>query len=100
MASQIELLAFEVEPQKALQESRQLMQEFVFQHEIFASISESNKWYFYPEMNRDEVLMFKTYDSDEQPFIPTLHSAFDHPETPEGVSARESIEVRAVCFFD
>ena len=51
-------------------------------------------------MNRDEVLMFKTYDSDEQPFIPTLHSAFDHPDTPEGVSSRESIEVRAVCFFN
>ena len=51
-------------------------------------------------MNRDEVLMFKTYDSDESPFIPTLHSAFDYPNTPKGTSPRESIEVRAVCFFD
>ena len=55
---------------------------------------------FLSRNEQNEVLMFKTYDSDEQPFIPTLHSAFDHPETPEGVSARESIEVRAVCFFD
>jgi hypothetical protein len=65
-----------------------------------SSHSDLHKWYFYPEMNRDEVLMFKTYDSEEKPFIPTLHSAFDHPDTPEGASPRESIEVRAVCFFD
>ena len=65
-----------------------------------SSHSDTHKWYFYPEMNRDEVLMFKTYDSEEKPFIPTLHSAFDYPDTPEGVSPRESIEVRAVCFFD
>jgi len=65
-----------------------------------SSHSESHKWYFYPEMTRDEVLMFKTYDSDEKPFIPTLHSAFDYPDTPQGVTPRESIEVRAVCFFD
>ena len=65
-----------------------------------SSHNDSHKWYFYPEMNKDEVLMFKTYDSDEQPFIPTLHSAFDYPETPEGASPRKSIEVRAVCFFN
>ena len=62
--------------------------------------SEEHKWYFFPNMNRDEVLMFKTYDSDESPFIPTLHSAFDYPNTPQGTSPRESIEVRAVCFFN
>ena len=65
-----------------------------------SSHSESHKWYFYPEMTKDEVLMFKTYDSDERPFIPTLHSAFDYPNTPKGATPRESIEVRAVCFFD
>ena len=44
--------------------------------------------------------MFKTYDSSESPFVPTLHSAFDD-QTILGanVSPRESIEVRAICFF-
>ena len=44
--------------------------------------------------------MFKTYDSSENPFVPTLHSAFDD-QTILGanVSPRESIEVRAICFF-
>ena len=65
-----------------------------------SSNSDEHKWYFYPNMQRDEVLMFSTYDSDENPFIPTLHSAFDYPNCPEGVTPRESIEVRAVCFFN
>jgi hypothetical protein len=65
-----------------------------------SSHSDEHKWYFYPKMTKEEVLMFKTYDSDEQPFIPTLHSAFDYPDTPQGVTPRESIEVRAVCFFN
>ncbi len=65
-----------------------------------SSHSDAHKWYFYPKMKKDEVLMFSTYDSDENPFIPTLHSAFDLPGAPKGTSPRESIEVRAVCFFN
>jgi hypothetical protein len=44
--------------------------------------------------------MFKTFDSNEKPFMPTLHSAFDDVAFNENVSPRESIEVRAICFFD
>ena len=50
-------------------------------------------------MKKDEVLMFKTYDSLEKPFLPTLHSAFDEPSMNKSVSPRESIEVRAICLF-
>ena len=52
------------------------------------------------KMNRDEVVMFKTYDSNENPFMPTLHSAFDDLSCDSKVSPRESIEVRAICLFD
>ena len=72
-----------------------------FQVEIFqSSYRESHRWYYYPKMNREELVMFKTYDSSESPFVPTLHSAFDD-QTILGanVSPRESIEVRAICFF-
>ena len=44
--------------------------------------------------------MFKTYDSNENPFMPTLHSAFDDLSCDSKVSPRESIEVRAICLFD
>ena len=69
--------------------------------EIYQSAhNENHKWYFYPKMNRDEVLMFKTYDSSDDPFLPTLHSAFDDPSVEQKASPRESIEVRAVCLYN
>tara|TARA_B100000965_G_scaffold8256_1_gene6400 strand:- start:543 stop:1340 length:798 start_codon:yes stop_codon:yes gene_type:complete len=69
--------------------------------EIYQSAhNEDHEWYFYPKMNRDEVLMFKTYDSLDKPFLPTLHSAFDDPSLKKKSSPRESIEVRAVCFYN
>ena len=73
-----------------------------FTVEIYQSMnSDEHQWYFYPKMHRDEVVMFKTYDSNEKPFMPTLHSAFDDEVNGrEDASPRESIEVRAICFYD
>ena len=66
-----------------------------------SSFSEGHEWSYYPKMNRDEVVMFKTFDSTENPFLPTLHSAFDDVSSEgKAISPRESIEVRAVCFFN
>ena len=66
-----------------------------------SSHSVKHRWYYYPRMNRDEVLMFKTYYSTEDPFLPTLHSAFDDVAVNgKDVTPRESIEVRAICFFN
>ncbi len=72
-----------------------------FAVEIYqSSHSDQHRWYYYPKMNREEVLMFKTYDSAERPFLPTLHSAFDDPAHQTGqASPRESIEARAICLF-
>jgi hypothetical protein len=70
--------------------------------EIFqSSHSDKHEWNYYPKMNRDEVLMFKTFDSSLNPFMHTLHSAFDDMSI-EGkdVSSRTSLEVRAICFFN
>ena len=71
-----------------------------FQLEIYQALhNPSHQWFFFPQMTRDEVLVFKTYDSDMDPFVPTLHSAFDHPECAATAAPRESIEARAICFF-
>ena len=71
-----------------------------FTVEIYqSSFNDQHQWYYYPKMKKDEVLMFKTFDSLEKPFLPTLHSAFDEPSLRKGVSPRESIEVRAICLF-
>lgn len=58
------------------------------------------RWYFYPHMQPNEVLLFKTYDSDEDGrtrFTP--HSSFSDPLAPASAPARESIESRCLVFF-
>lgn len=71
-----------------------------FQLEIYQALhNPDHRWFFFPKMERDEVLVFKTFDSEMDPFIPTLHSAFDDPDCPADAPPRESIEARAICFF-
>lgn len=59
-------------------------------------------WYVFPEMSRDEVVAFRTYDSalvDSGGTFWTPHSAFHDPAVPMGQPARSSIELRATCVF-
>ena len=61
----------------------------------------SHVWYHFPQMTRDEALVFKVFDSDlakQSRF--TAHSAFDDPNTPPDAPPRESIETRTFAFFD
>ena len=61
----------------------------------------AHEWYYFPEMTRDEALVFKVFDSDgAKPSRFTAHSAFDDPATPPGAPPRESIETRTFAFFD
>ena len=59
----------------------------------------SHQWYYFPDMTRDEVLLWKGFDSAEVPAQPTLHSAFDHPNTPANAPERVSVEVRVLCLL-
>lgn len=59
------------------------------------------RWYYFPDMRRDEVLLIKGYDSRHDGrarFTP--HTAFQAPHTPAGAPPRESIEVRTLAIFD
>jgi len=60
----------------------------------------AHRWYYVPEMQADEALLLKCYDSatDGRPPF-TAHSAFDHPEVPAHARPRESIEIRTLAFF-
>ncbi len=63
---------------------------------------ERHKWYVFPEMSRDEVVVFRTFDSamlDSQLPYWTPHSAFNDPEVKPNEPARCSIELRATCIF-
>ena len=54
-----------------------------FTVEIYqSSFNDNHQWYYYPKMQKDEVLMFKTFDSLEKPFLPTLHLSLIHISEP------------------
>ena len=60
----------------------------------------AHRWYYYPQMQRHEALVFKVYDSltdGRARFTP--HTSFADPDTPAGAPPRQSIEVRTLAFF-
>lgn len=59
---------------------------------------DGHRWYYYPDMQRDEALLLKCFDSDPARGN-GAHAAFEHPHTPAGAPPRESIETRAFAFF-
>lgn len=62
--------------------------------------SPQHRWFYFPEMRRDEALVFKVFDSEKDGrarFTP--HTSFDDPTTPPGAPPRQSIEARALVFF-
>jgi len=62
--------------------------------------SAQHRWYYFSNMKKDEVLLFKQWDSDTSlSGRVTFHTAFTDPNAPKDTPVRESIEVRAMCFF-
>lgn len=60
-----------------------------------------HRWYYYPQMNRDEVLLIKTFDSARDGRARrSIHTAFDNPLASPQDSPRESMESRLLVFFD
>lgn len=59
-------------------------------------------WYAFDSLQPDEVVAFRTYDTDRvedgRPYW-TPHSAFRDPAVPLGAPSRSSIELRATCVF-
>jgi hypothetical protein len=59
-----------------------------------------HRWFYFPEMERDEVLLLKGYDSEAGGTARfTAHTAFRNAEAPDGSAPRESIEVRTLVSF-
>jgi hypothetical protein len=50
-------------------------------------------------MCRDEVLVFKTNDSDPAHPHHVPHTAFNDPTCPPGVTPRASLEMRVICYW-
>jgi hypothetical protein len=62
--------------------------------------SPAHRWVYFPQMEADQALLLKTYDSETDGRARFMgHSAFEDPTTPPGAPKRESIEVRTMAFF-
>ncbi|KAL9044193.1 MAG: hypothetical protein Q9214_002652 [Letrouitia sp. 1 TL-2023] len=61
---------------------------------------DGQKWYYFPKMTPDEVILLKTYDSETDGRARFVsHSAFEDPTSPKDAPMRESIEIRTIAFF-
>lgn len=64
--------------------------------------TERQRWYYYPAMTPDEVLVFKQFQfskDDPKPLVTScFHSAFEHPDTPPEAEVRQSSEQRVLVF--
>jgi hypothetical protein len=58
-----------------------------------------HRWWYFSNMDRDEVLVFKSHDSDRDQPRRVPHSAFKNPACPPGIASRASIEMRATAFW-
>jgi hypothetical protein len=60
----------------------------------------AHRWFYFPEMRRDEALVFKVYDSAKDGRARfTAHTSFVDPTSPPDAPPRQSIEVRTFAFF-
>jgi len=67
---------------------------FVMRH------SSEHRWWYFPKMTPENVLLLKTYESETDGRARFLgHSAFEDPNTPPDAPIRESIEIRTMAFF-
>ncbi|KAH0826053.1 hypothetical protein J3R83DRAFT_7339 [Lanmaoa asiatica] len=64
--------------------------------------NEAHKWKYMRGMEPDEFVLIKCFDSVQDGSVAILapHTAFQDPNSPEGAPLRESIEIRALVFYD
>lgn len=58
-----------------------------------------HRWWYFSNMQRDEVLLFKFFDSDHGVTWRCPHTAF-HDHSLPNPNVRHSIEIRSVAYFD
>jgi hypothetical protein len=70
--------------------------------------NKGHKFFYVKDMTPDEALLLKCYDSwgEGEPqgkkglAVRTPHTAFEDPDTPKDAKPRQSIEVRALVFYE
>lgn len=57
-----------------------------------------HRWWYFPDMTRDEVLLVKFHDSDHSKAWRSPHTAFRDPRV-QSAAPRESIEFRTIAYY-
>jgi hypothetical protein len=89
----------------ALCDSRSIAQKDLvptdLKHEVYmVTFNSKHRWFYFPNMETNEVLLIKGFDSAEDGRARfTAHAAFEDPTAPSLAPARESIEARALVFY-
>ncbi len=78
--------------------------DLIFPHrkgETYAvAFNPAQRWLYVPDLQLDETLLIKCWDSDESVARFAPHTGFADPTTPPGTPPRQSIEFRTIAFFD
>jgi hypothetical protein len=61
--------------------------------------SAAHRWYYFPLMQPDELLVFKLCDSEPDAVQFTVHTSFKDPTSAPAAPPRVSFEIRAICFL-
>ncbi len=59
-----------------------------------------HRWYYFPDMQPDEALVFRLFDTGNPDWKMTGHTAFEDPTSLPGSRKRESFEVRTIAVLD
>ena len=60
---------------------------------------DTHRWYYMPDMEPDDLILFKGFDSDTPDAMNAMHSAFNNPLGQNGVP-RKSMEGRIMAVYD
>jgi hypothetical protein len=58
-----------------------------------------HRWYYFPLLRADEILVFKLCDCDPDAIQFTAHSAFNDPSSAPDAAYRQSFEVRTIAIL-
>lgn len=73
----------------------------VVQYGLNARHASNHKWYYFPQMKKDEAIIFKQMDSDyTKSGRICFHMSVNDPSAETTTSPRQSIEVRMMCYWN
>ncbi len=62
--------------------------------------NQRQRWHYFADVELDEVIVFKGFDSDPGQPMGCLHGAFQAPDVAAGTLPRASVEMRIFAFFE